>query len=159
LGAFTSWILSILGIVIIGTILDIFLSGKKLGKQIRSVLAALVVLMIISPIPLLLTSMQSCEGSFGQIELDDSFLEFANTQKVNALERGVVQAFANEGFRNVGVDIVATIDVNVRVSFVTIDLSNLVLDSGVSSINRVGRARTMAAEFLNIDIHQVLVIE
>ena len=159
MGAFTSWILSILGIVIIGTILDIFLSGKKLGKQIRSVLAALVVLMIISPIPLLLTSMQSCEGSFGQIELDDSFLEFANTQKVNALERGVVQAFANEGFRNVGVDIVATIDVNVRVSFVTIDLSNLVLDSGVSSINRVGRARTMAAEFLNIDIHQVLVIE
>jgi len=159
MGAFTSWILSILGIVIIGTILDIFLSGKKLGKQIRSVLAALVVLMIISPIPVLLLNMRSCEADFGNIELDDGFLEFANAKKVGALERGVVSAFASEGWNNVRVTIVASIDVNVRVSFVTINLMDLELRAGVANNNLIERARNMAAGFLSIEGSQVLVIE
>ncbi|MCL2555800.1 MAG: hypothetical protein FWE03_02110 [Firmicutes bacterium] len=159
MGAFTSWILSILGVVIIGTILDIFLSGKKLGKQIRSVLSALLVLMIISPIPILLTNLRSCEADFGQIELDDSFLEFANSRKVAALERGLVQAFINEGWNNIKVDIIATIDVNIRISFVTIDLTNVVLNFNTGNINIIERARNMAADFLNIERSQVLVIE
>jgi len=139
--------------------LDIFLAEKKMGKQIRSVLAALVVLMIISPIPVLLSSMQSCEAEFGNIELDERFLEFANSMKVRGLERGVEQAFSNEGWNNVRVEITANIDVNVRVSFATVDLSNLVLDSAITNINRIERARTMAAEFLNIERSQVLVID
>ena len=155
---FISWILSILGIVIIGTLLDILLSEKKIGKQIRSVLASLVVLIIISPLPILINGLRSCEFDFGVIELDEGFIEYANSRKVASLERGLERALANEGFENVKAEIVAQIDVNVRISFVTLDLTEMVLSSGVLNINRIERVRNLAAELLFIDRGQILII-
>jgi len=155
--AFTAWIMSLLGIVVIGTILDIFLAEKKMGKQIRSVLAALVVLMIISPIPALITGLQGCSLEVGDVNLDENFLHHANRIKVESLERGLERALADEGFSGVRVQITAQIDVSVRISLVTLNIEDMVLASGIPSANRVERVRGLTADFLRIGREQILV--
>lgn len=156
-----SWVFSILSLVIVGTILDMFLSEKKLGKMVRSVFASLVILVIISPLPTLLNGCKESPGNFiiNDITLDNKYLEYANSQKRQALEKGLEAALLEEGYKNIKVEITAGFLEKFEINLVKLDLSNLSITKGVSNINKIEKIRDLTAEFLKINRDKIIIYE
>jgi energy-coupling factor transporter transmembrane protein EcfT len=160
MSAVVSWITGILAMVVIGTILDIFLSEKKLGKVIRSVIASLIVLMIISPLPALFTGLKSCTFQESDVTLDTDYLDYANKIKVRSLENGLADALDDKGYKNVGVEISAEVGMSeISISVVRLDISEMSLDIGIPNINKAERVKQLTAEFLKISSGKIMVLE
>lgn len=156
-----SWVISILSIVIIATILDMFLAEKKLGKVVRSVFSSLIVLIIISPLPALLNGCKEPQGNFipKEIKLDQKYLEYAKSQKVRALEKGLEAALAEEGYKNIKAEITAELSDKFEISLVKLDISNLNITKGISNINKVEKIRDLTSQFLKINRDKIVIYE
>ena len=54
MSAIAGWVLSVLGIVLAGTVVDLMLTKSRLKSFIRSVFATITVLVVITPLPKLI---------------------------------------------------------------------------------------------------------
>ena len=82
---FSQWILSILGVVLVGFIAELFLSETRTGKFVRTVCATVTVLIIVSPLPMLLSGNISFDGNFdieNGYEIDGKYIDFINNKKL-----------------------------------------------------------------------------
>ncbi|MCL2675885.1 MAG: hypothetical protein FWE84_04800 [Firmicutes bacterium] len=161
MSGFVPWALSILAVVVTGTVLDIFLSEKKLGKAVRGVFASLTVLIIVSPLPALLSGCKSFDlSSFSEeISLDRDYLNYAEAQKRRALEDGLAAALADKGYKNVACEVTAQFGTTICITLVRLDLSALVISAPATNINKTENIRALAAEFLKIDRGKVVINE
>jgi energy-coupling factor transporter transmembrane protein EcfT len=154
-----SWVITILAVIVIGTILDIFLSEKKLGKFVRNIFSSLVVLLLISPIPVLLTDCSSIKEDFlfSNVNLDTSYINYANKQKVKYLQNGVEEALAADGYKKVIVTIDADMSKEIEIELARVDISKMVIETGVGNINKVETIRNLVAKYLNIQKSLVII--
>jgi len=58
------WVIGILAVVILGVVVDLLLSEHKMGKYVKSVFAAVTILVIILPLPSLLRNGFDFDGGF-----------------------------------------------------------------------------------------------
>ena len=84
-----SWILSIVGIVCFGVIIDIFIPEGQINKYIKSIFSLLIVFVIISPLPNLLNGNFSFENILNNFdsEVDLNFLSNINKNKKEEIEK------------------------------------------------------------------------
>lgn len=159
--SFVSWALSILAVVVIGTVLDIFLSEKKLGKAVRGVFASLAVLIIISPVPSIITGCKNFDmDSFSQeITLDQNYLNYAEAQKKRALDEGLQAALTDKGYKNVKADITAEFGIDIKISMVKLDLSGLAVAAPASNANKTEKVRELTADFLKVSKDIIVINE
>lgn len=135
----SAWILSILGIVIIGTIIDLILPSGRMNKYIKSIFATVTILIIILPLPSLIKNGFKFDGGLikEDFQLDENFIDYSNKFKVGYLERGMQDAFTKEGLKNIKVTIKAEIKGNdIKITQVTINLVNLVISENLEHINK-----------------------
>lgn len=135
----SAWVMSILGVVILGTVIDLLLSKSRLKNFIRSVFATVSILIIITPLPSLIQNGFSInwEDIKGEVILDEGFLDYTQKLKIKALESSVTAAFADEGISGLKIDITATVENNeINVKRVTVDLKNSVINENLANINK-----------------------
>lgn len=94
MSSLATWVLSILGIVLVGTLVDLLLTKSRLKSVIRSVFATITVLVVVTPLPKLVST-----GSFDLDAdiTDGEFLTYASDLKIGVLERAVERALAAQG--------------------------------------------------------------
>ena len=85
----SAWVMSILGIVIIGTIVDLLLSKSRLKNFIRSIFATVCILVIITPLPSIVKNGFDMDFSdlVGDIQIDDDFVGFSEHQRLLLLKK------------------------------------------------------------------------
>ena len=104
MSAFGAWALSIVGVVLIGLLIDIVMPEGQTNKYVKSVFAVMTVFVIAAPLPKLLSGSLDLGEIFGDsasYEIDNSFLEALNRQKVAALKERAAAAFTAAGYAGV----------------------------------------------------------
>ncbi len=137
----SAWIMSILGIVVLGTIVDLLVAKSRLKNFIRSVFAT---------VPSIVKN--GFDVSFsdlvGKIQIDSDFVGFAERQKVMVLEKAITEAFEQEGISGLSVKVNAEFDNgNLIVKRIVIDLSNSVINDKLANINKYEFIRERVKQF------------
>lgn len=154
MSSLATWVLSILGIVLVGTLVDLLLTKSRLKSVIRSVFATIIVLVIVTPLPGLVST-----GSFdiNADITDGEFLTYASDLKIGVLERAVERALAAEGIE-AAVEIEGTADTDIAIERVTINLSADGIPDENEHINKYDSVRRLAADYLNVEEDRITVV-
>ena len=158
----SQWILSISGVIILSTAVEILMPQGSLNKYIKSVLAIVCMFVIISPIPNLINGRNSLGGIFFPNDngVNYSFVQYINEQKVVSLERELENYLADNGFKNVGIIIEAAyIEDKIDILFVRVNLKKVVILSKDKNINSNEELIKLISKYLNIIKEKVLLYD
>jgi len=130
-----------------------------MGKYIKSVFAAVTILVIILPLPSLINNGCDFDNGFliqNEFELDENFLHFADRMRINSLERGVAAQLSSDGIANAQVNISGVVvNQSIQVERVEINLTNAVIRENLAHINKYEHTQELVARHLNIALWRV----
>ena len=164
MSAISAWIMSILGIVIIGTLIDLILPSGRISKYIKSIFATVTVLVIVVPIPNLIKNNFNPSGGnliTPEFTLDENYLAYTDKVKMRYLAKGLEEKLAEDGLHNVSVEIDGKFgDGNSPViNLVKVNLQNLVIDEDIRHINKYELIRDLVTTYLNVERGAVIINE
>lgn len=161
MSAVGAWIMSILGIVVIGTVFDLILPQSKMSKFMKSVFATLTVLVIVLPLPGFFKNgfdFNSDDLFKTEFTLDESYINSANEIKINYMEYGVKKQLESDGYKNAEVEITGTFNNNdITIQYVKVNIKNLVIDSNLQHINKYEQISDLVTKYLNVDKGVVII--
>lgn len=160
--AFSSYILSVVGIILLTVLVHIILPEGSMSKYIQNILSLIIVFVMVSPISGLLNynfdASSILEGS--RVSIDDSFISLVNAQTVNQLEFSIERELTEFGFNGVFVVISANItNTPVAVEKIEVDLSNLVMNRDVQHINKYTKIKEVILKNLEIEEGKIVFYE
>lgn len=105
----SAWLLSVVGIVSAGVLLDILLPDGDMAKYAKGVFALIVVLVLVSPIASVVSDGSLADALQGatQIEADGAFLDSLDRDREQADEEKVQAALQRAGYETESVNIFA----------------------------------------------------
>lgn len=160
--AFSSYILSIVGVILLGVLINLILPEGSMSKYIQNIFALIVVFVIVSPVSTLV-NYNFDVGSIietSQVEIDQNFVYLVNSQTVNQLEFSIENSLEQEGYLGVSVTISANITTSpLKVEKVTLDLLNLVINREVQHINKYSKMKEVVLEEVNIEEEKIVFYE
>ena len=109
MASFSSWILSIAGIVLTGVLIDLILPNGQTNKYIKSIFSIFVIFVTISPLINLINKdidLNTLVNS--QIQIDQNYIEHINNSRVLALNKSITNEAEKYGLN--GIDIEFIID-------------------------------------------------
>jgi hypothetical protein len=149
------WLLGILAIVILGVVVDLMLSEGKTAKYIKSVFAAVTVLIIILPLPGIIKNGIDFDAPFminNQLELDNGYLNYTAELKLRAIARGVEEQLDKDGVHKAAVRITGSATgVDIKIEKVDVNLTNSVIDENKGHINKYELLSGLISGYLSID--------
>ena len=107
---FTKWIMSVLAVAIIGFTVDLFLSDVKTAKIVRVATAAITLLVLVTPLPSLISDGEINLENFTFIyktETDTKYAEYIAGQKRAVLASSLKRSLAARGLKNAAVKVMA----------------------------------------------------
>ena len=94
----SSWLISIVGIVVVGVIVELLLSDSNMSRFVRSIWGFFLLLVIVQPIP---GFVRNLDVGNVEIDWDWGLIGQINTQSATGLARNTELGLANSGFENV----------------------------------------------------------
>ena len=133
-----NWILSIVGVVLIGILIDVILPSGQTSKYIKSIFAIISVFVILSPLPKLIHKDFTFEGIMSENEFilqEDYFYEI-NNQRLEQFKTNLKKKFEEQGLS--GDFFIVSCNIFNRtfsIDKIYIISSNIVIDENLSHIN------------------------
>lgn len=124
----SSWILSIVGIVCLGVIIDIFIPEGQTNKYIKGIFSLLIVFVIISPLPKFLNNDFNLNKILNEVntEVDLNFISNINKQKAKAITDLIVAELKNENIELNGLEINCNyLQEEFEIMSIFVDISNI----------------------------------
>lgn len=159
----TGWILSVLGVAILGVLVDIILPNGEMQKYIKSIFSILVVFTLI--VPLLNINIDKLDINnfiYNQtsVELDQNYINSFNKQYKSLLEKNCEQLLETKGFSKVSVEIEINLENNqFEVKKVQLNLKKLVINTNEVHINKYTEMRECITNYLDIKEDMVVFYE
>ena len=161
MSALAAWITAIVVAVVIAIGAELLFSDTRMSKFIRSVTAIVILLVIVMPIPALVKNGFSIGGddtAENNMQLDESFIEFVDEKRINAVEAALVGELKNAGISGAAVKITrAGNGEKTKIVQVEINLADSVIDEKLGHINMNELAVTTVCKYLNIEKSKVVV--
>ena len=135
----SGYLLALLGVVILGVLIDVVIPSGSTSKYISGIFAIFVMFVMISPVLNFIKNDYKLSDYFSSvdIELNEKLLYNITDNKFNALESDMQKELSDNGYNNVVVDIKFNIEAdNVEITQVLVDLTNLVINDVSANINR-----------------------
>lgn len=88
----TAWLASIVGVVVVGVVVDLLTQGRRMGNFVRSIYGFIVLFVIVSPLPKLLKT------DWGKLSVEN----LVNAELVEDLRQGNQQTEINQILRTMG---------------------------------------------------------
>ncbi len=123
----SSWILSIVGIVCMGVIIDIFIPDGQTNKYIKGIFSLLIVFVIISPLPKFINKDYNLNNILNNVntDIDINFISNINKQKADAIQNLLTNALKNEKIDVKSLEITSNyLQEEFEVMSVFVDISN-----------------------------------
>lgn len=161
MSALAAWITAIFVAVVIAIGAELLFSDTRMSKFIRSVTAIVILLVIVMPIPALVKngfSIGDDDTAENNMQLDESFIEFVDEKRINAVEAALVGELKNAGISGAAVKITrAGNGEKTKIVQVEINLADSVIDEKLGHINMNELAVTTVCKYLNIEKSKVVV--
>ena len=94
----SAWLLSIVGITVVGVLVELLLTDSPMSKFVRSIFAFFILFVIIQPIPAFFKNASASVS--GGVPLDNALMQEINRQTAAAFAQNAVRALAAAGFEN-----------------------------------------------------------
>ena len=156
----TAYLLSIIGVVMLGVLVDIVVPNGQMNKYIKSMFGIFTVMAIILPIPKIINSNYDFSNFFYDkvsIEIDQDFLQATNKKIVKVLQTNVEKSIEKAGFLNVSCEIESNLEDNVlNIKKVTLNLKNMVISGQMSHINKYTEIVQAVQQVVNVSKEQIV---
>ena len=149
----SGYLLSLLGVILLGVLVDVILPSGSTSKYISGIFAIVVMFVMISPVINWIRNDCNISEYFtsSDIQLNDKLLYNINNAKFNALETEIEQKLANSGYSNVEIDIqFEVVAGNVAITQVLADLNNLIINQNLVNINRYVYIRQLVMSYVAV---------
>lgn len=131
------YILSILGIVILGIFIDIILPSGSVNKYIKSLYSIFVIAVILNPLLTFFSQHKDFKLQYVDYETNTKLLNYIYNQRVNALEKEIILECSSNGFDKIDINLNYIVENNQIVySSCQINLKNLVIHTDKQHINK-----------------------
>lgn len=158
MSAVSSWVLTIVGVIIITVIVEITMPDGNINKYIKGILVIFTVFVMVSPITNL-NIFGSIKNSDYDIKLDDSYLGDVNSQIANEYKIIIESKLKTNGYENVTVDIDLKDDEKLEIDAVFVYLCDLVLKSNDESINIYNNIKSIIKSVVVVDAEDIIFYE
>lgn len=137
---FSSWVLSIVGVVLLGLIADVMLPEGQINKYIKSIFAIITIFVIVSPLPGLFNNFSHNANDFftsnDEFFLNEDFLNEIIYEKQKEKQTLLQNVFEQNGIKSVDVNIICNDQSIVfKIESVQLDIKNMVIQSEDKNIN------------------------
>ena len=155
----SSWLLSIVGIIIIGSLIEIILPNSNLSKYIKSIFAFIVIFVIISPIISLIKDDISLDANYDNY-INNDFISSLNEDKINFLEKNIEMLCNAYGLKNVKVQIMSNqVENELILDTVQVFLYDLVIDENIEHIDKYQVLEDIIKANLKIEKEKIVFYE
>ncbi len=120
----TGWILSIVGVVVIGVLIDVLMPEGESNKYVKGVYALIVVLVIASPIAKALKSDVDFSRYFDEtFSVDSSFVESVQEDRKESDEKKIANSLKLRGYEGADVVIFTAVSDIYEIDRVNVDIT------------------------------------
>lgn len=145
------YILSVLGIVVAGVIIDVIVPSGTINKYIKSIYSIFVVAVLISPIIKFLNSNKEFDFQFNEYETNQKLLNYIYEKRAKETENLIELELKEEGFSNVDIKIeFSAKDDEMNYTSCSVFLENLVIDSDKQHINKYEFIKELISKHTNL---------
>ena len=150
----TSYLISVIGIVCLGVLVDIVMPTGQMNKYVKSMFGIFTIIVLITPIINLLKSDYDVSNLFYNqttIQLDKDFIEATNKKIVEELESSIEKQCESSGYSHVECEIESILENNVLViKKVILNLEKMVISSNQVHINKYTELEQAVKRVVNI---------
>ena len=159
MSAVASWLLSIIGIIIIGSLIDVILPEGSISKYIKGIYAIIIVFVIINPLIQLMGQKIHIDTNINAF-IDENFISQVEADKISFLENNLITQFNLAGLKNVDIKIQSKNSENtLKIECVYVFFSNLVIEEKDEHIDKYQVAEDIILSNLKIDKEQIIYYE
>ncbi len=156
----SGYILSILGIVIVGVLVDIVVPSGTINKYIKSIYAIFVLAVILSPVIKFLSNTHGINVNITGYEINEDLMNYINTNKIKSLETNIENKLKDEGFDGIDIKINYSIESNeLMINSCTVNMQNLVMSSDKQHINKYEFIIEVVREYTNLADEEIIFYE
>lgn len=152
MNAFAAWGLTVLGLAVISTVAEMLLPQGRLRNAIRSVMATIAVLVIVTPLPQLLNSKITLDFPLDAIKLDSEYIAFVENKNRELIELAATRFLESKGINGVKLDVRL---VGYCVKSVTVDFSEIGITGNTAHINK-SEITKLLADYFGIEKEAVM---
>ncbi len=153
----TGYILSILGIVVIGVFLDIIIPSGTINKYIKGIYSIFVVAVIINPLIKLVNKNNNIVINYKEYTENEDLLNHIFNMRATAQEQDIENILTSHGFSNIDIKLNISIANNeLRYNSCKINLKNLVISSDKLNINKYEFIKDIIKENTNLTDEEIM---
>ena len=159
----SSYILSVVGVVFLGVLVDVIMPDGEMNKYVKGVFSLVALVVIISPVQKLFNSDFSVENIFydtTSIQIYNDFIEATLKQMKMQYENILIAKLKDKGFENVDVEILAEMsNYEISIKKVILDISKMVINSNAEHINKYEDIKAIVLENFDVEESDVIINE
>ena len=154
------YILSILGIIIAGVIIDIIIPSGSINKYIKGIYSIFVVAVLISPLVRFLNKTRDFKISYQEYKVDAELLKYIYSMRASSTEENLENLLSNEGFLNIDIILEFSIQ-NEKLEYNSckVNLKNMVISSDKQHINKYEFIKKIIKENTNLTDERIVINE
>lgn len=154
------YILSILGIVIAGILIDVIVPSGSVNKYVKSIYSIFVVAVILNPLITLISKSKNLSLNYVDYELDKELISYIYTERTVKLEEDIENYLAKEGFANIDIVFNFSIEKNELIyNSCEVNLKNLVIASDKQHINKYEYIMEVVQSYTNLTDEEIIINE
>ena len=154
------YILSILGIIIAGVIIDIIIPSGSINKYIKGIYSIFVVAVLISPLVRFLNKTRDFKISYQEYKVDAELLKYIYSMRASSTEENLENLLSNEGYLNIDIILEFSIQ-NEKLEYNSckVNLKNMVISSDKQHINKYEFIKKIIKENTNLTDERIVINE
>ena len=155
-----AYILSILGIVVAGVIIDIIIPSGNINKYIKSIYSIFVVAVLIMPVINLINNKNEFVINYKNYELQEDLISYMYKRQTDALEQDIEEYLSAEGFKNIDINLNFSIENNELIyKTCNVNLKDLAINADKQHINKYEFIYSVVEDYTNLTSQEIIIDE
>ena len=152
----SSWVLSLVGVVIITAIVEIILPESNIGKYVKGILALFTIFIMVSPV----TSVNIAD-LFNDEEyealIDDDFLTGVNVERVNFYKTQIIEKLNKNGIDKVVINIDWETNNGVlKINNIFVNLCDMVINNNDKNIDIYNNIKNIIISVVDVKVEDIV---
>lgn len=156
----SGYVLSIVGIIFAGVIVDVIMPAGSTAKYIKSIYAVFVVAVLILPIINFINNNKGFVLEYDEYEVNEKLLNYIYSNRVETLEDNISNGLKSNGLENIDIEINYSIENEDLVMLTcTINLKNLVINENFTHINKYDYIKKVVKDYIDLSDEEIIIYE
>ena len=156
----SGYILSILGIVVAGVIIDVIIPSGSINKYIKSIYSIFVVAVLLMPLIKFVNSGKNLTLKFNEQHVETELLNYISGKKVEELENSIENHLKSEGFEKIDIQLNYSINNNkIEYNSCLVNLKNVAISTDKQHINKYEFIKEVVGNYANLSHQEIIINE